>query len=87
MTRTLKDIAKDIRSNWAEPSFEAQPYLAALECLDDVSDYFGLDTGRAIIGYFLAHAGAFNGPHAHRLKAELRHLLGAVSVKGEASVS
>lgn len=76
MSRSLTDIATDIRRNWPKPYFGAIPYLQALSQLDGVSDSYGADDARGIVLYFLSNATTWRGPEARRIKAELKSLLG-----------
>ena len=75
-TRTLRDIAADIRTHWTDPAYDAVPYIEALECLDDTTQFYGLDSGRAICAYFLSRAESWRGEDAVRIKAELRRMIG-----------
>jgi hypothetical protein len=70
--RQLNEIARDIRTDWKKVNFAAKPYLDAMASLGNVSDRYGYDTGRTIVLYFLANAGAWRGETAKRIKAELK---------------
>jgi hypothetical protein len=74
-TRTLQDIAREIRSDWKSPYFGAVPYLDALSSLGSVNDRFGYDSGRDMVIYFLSNATTWRGETARRVKAELKALL------------
>lgn len=71
--RPLYVIAQEIRKTWPKVYFGAEPYLAAMECVDRITDYYGCDQAKdEIIPYFLANAGTWRGPDARRIKAELK---------------
>ena len=57
--RAIKDIAKEIRSDWKKPYFGAVPYL---------------DSAKSIVLYFLANANTWRGETARRIKAELKSM-------------
>jgi hypothetical protein len=76
MHRYLHIIADDIRLFWPNPYFGAVPYIRALGALQTVNDDYGYDSGRSIIIYFLANARTWRGPHAKRIKAELKQIAG-----------
>lgn len=73
-TRPIHVIAQDIRRTWAKVNYAAEPYLEAMESLDDISDDFFADSARSMVLYFLANAGSWRGDDARRIKAELRAL-------------
>lgn len=75
MSRTIYEIASDINRSWPKPYFGAVPYLQAMFSLGDISDNYGLDSGRSVVLYFLANASTFRGPEARRIKAELNAIL------------
>lgn len=73
---TLSQLALIIGQNWKETSkngvyFGAKPYLQAMTQLDNVSQDFGLDSGKSIVIYFLANASTWRGDVAKAVKAEL----------------
>jgi hypothetical protein len=74
--RTIRAIALDVKANWPKPFYGAVPYLDAMSTLQTVKDYYGLDSARSILEYFLANATTFRGEDARRLKAEIKALLG-----------
>lgn len=74
-TRSLRDIATDIRRNWPKVYFGAVPYLAAMSSLDTIKDNYGADDGKSIVLYFLSNATTWRGEEAKRIKAELKALL------------
>lgn len=75
--RPLSNIAHDIKRDWKNVNYAAKPYLAAMLEMDKVSDNYYYDTGRTIVHYFLANAGAWRGPVAQVIKAELKDALKA----------
>lgn len=74
-TRSLYNIAGDIRANWPNVYFGAQPYLDAMGVLTGMQDNFGQDSADSIVRYFLANASTWRGPEARRIKAELKGML------------
>ena len=72
--RTLNEISREIRADWKKVNFAAKPYLDAMTSLGNISDRYGYDTGRTIVLYFLANAGAWRGETAKRIKAELKSM-------------
>ena len=70
--RPLYTIAREIRADWKKVSPYAAPYLSAMGTLTSVDDYYGFDSGRSIVSYFLANAGSWRGETAKRIKAELK---------------
>jgi hypothetical protein len=78
VNRPISEIAADIRRCWRPPGriyFGAVPYLEAMADLGTVDDFYGADSARSIVLYFLSNAASFRGPDARRLKAELKALL------------
>lgn len=73
--RSLKEIAKDIKSHWPKVHFSAKPYLDAMAELDKITDSYGADDGKSIVLYFLSNASVWRGPDARRLKTELNSML------------
>jgi hypothetical protein len=74
-TRTLQAIASEISSDWDDPYFGARPYINAMSYLASVTDFYGADSGRSIVAYFLANAGTWRGETARRVKAELKAMV------------
>lgn len=72
--RRLRTIAREIRQLWAKVNYAAEPYLAAMATLDDITDRYGYDSAQSIVLYFLSNASGFRGPDAKRIKAELREM-------------
>jgi hypothetical protein len=77
MTRPLYVIAAEIRADWKNVWFGAEPYLQAMSTLESVDDMYGLDTGKYIVDYFLANAQTWRGETARRVKKELKALGGS----------
>jgi hypothetical protein len=74
-TRSLSEIAAEIRREWPTVYFGAVPYLQAMGTLDKVSDNYGADPGEEIVLYFLSNATTWRGEAARRIKAELKGML------------
>ena len=74
--RPLWQIAKEIRRNWTNVWFGAQPYLDAMGTLNSIDDNYGLDSGESIVLYFLANAQTWRGETARRIKKELKSMAG-----------
>lgn len=75
MTRKLSEIATDIRANWPNVNYAAEPYLEAMSTLELVSDRYFYDSGRSVVLYFLANAATWRGEAAKRIKAELKEMI------------
>ena len=75
-SRSLNVIAKEIRSDWKSVNYGAKPYLDAMGCLTNVSDNFGMDTGKSIVLYFLSNASSWKGDKAREIKKELKKMVG-----------
>lgn len=71
-TRTLFEIAREIRSDWKKPYFGAVPYLEAMESMIHVTDTYIADSGKSVVLYFLSNANTWRGETAKRVKAELK---------------
>ena len=74
-TRTLSEIANEIRKDWSKVYFGAVPYLDAMAQLNSINDNFYLDSGKTIVIYFLANAQTWRGEVARRVKKELNGML------------
>lgn len=72
--RPLWAIAREIKREWKNVYFGAQPYLDAMECLHSINDIYDYDTAKSVVLYFLANAGSWRGDSAKRIKAELKTL-------------
>lgn len=76
-TRTLAEIAVEIRQIWKTPYFGAVPYIRAMYLMHgDTSMKYGAETGRDIVIYFLSNATTWRGEDARRIKAELKKMAG-----------
>lgn len=72
----LYRYAGTIKRNWDNIDRAAKPYIDAMFHLDQITDYYGADTGRSIVAYFLANASKWKGEVARNTKKELRKLAG-----------
>ena len=73
-TRSLSEIAREIRADWEKVYFGAAPYLGAMGTLNSIDDDYGCDSGKSIVLYFLANANTWRGETARRVKKELKAL-------------
>lgn len=77
--RSLSTIAHEIEADWSKIgkgiNYAAKPYLDAMKSIDQVSDKYGLDSGRSVVLYFLSNAASYRGDTAKRLKAELKAMI------------
>lgn len=71
-TRTLREIAREIRASWENVHYTALPYLEAMEALDSCFDNYGLESGDMVVAYFLNNATTWRGEVARRIKLELK---------------
>lgn len=74
-SRSLSEIAKEIRMDWRPPNYAAAPYLDAMRDLNSINDMYGADSGKTIVAYFLNNASSWRGETAKRVKAELKAML------------
>jgi hypothetical protein len=72
--RPLYAIAQEIRADWKKVHYTAEPYLAAMEQLDQVTDRYYEDGGKSVVRYFLSNAGGWRGEKARETKAELNRI-------------
>ena len=79
--RLISQIANEIRKDWKNPNYAARPYLDAMNCLDEMSDYFYNDSAQSVILYFLSNASAWHGETAKRIKLELKAMIANKPVK------
>ena len=70
--RSLSEIAREIRKDWAPVNFAAKPYLEAMGSLNQITDAYHYDSGRSVVLYFLSNASSWRGDVARRIKAELK---------------
>ena len=73
--RPLYEIARDIRRDWKNVNFAAEPYLQAMESLTSIACKYGYDSGSSIVLYFLSNANTWRGEVAKRIKLELKSML------------
>lgn len=75
-SRSLYEIAREVRKTWPNVNYAAKPYLQAMATLSSVKDYYGCDSGDSIVRYFLSNATTWKGEDARRIKAELKKMIG-----------
>ena len=75
MTRPLETIAREIRSDWKNVNYAAEPYLDAMGQLNSINDDYYYDSARSVVLYFLSNAGTWRGDTARKVKLELKVLL------------
>lgn len=75
-TRSLSEIAREIRKDWKPVYFGAVPYLEAMSTLDSIDDNYIFDSGKSVVIYFLSNATTWKGETARRVKAELKAMAG-----------
>ena len=73
--RKLYEIANDIQRNWKNVYFGAVPYLKAMHSLSSINDYYGDDSARSTVLYFLGNTSYWRGDDARRIKTELKAML------------
>ena len=77
MSRSLYIIAAEIRQDWKNVWFGAEPYLQAMESMDDINDGYlfpGRNAGESVVIGFLGNAQTWRGEVARRVKKELKAL-------------
>ena len=74
-TRSLSEIAFEIRKDWKPVYFGAVPYLDAMSTLDSIEDNYIMESGKSIVAYFLSNAGTWRGEKAREIKKELNAML------------
>ena len=74
MARNLSEIAKDIRSNWKDVYYGAEPYLQAMEQIHspEPDAPYILEDAKTQVMYFLANAKYWRGETAKTIKKELK---------------
>lgn len=75
MARLICDIASEIRSDWKRINYGALPYLDAMDSIESVHEYHGMDSAKSIVTYFLLNATAWRGETARRIKLELNNMI------------
>lgn len=74
--RPIYEIAQDIWADWGiKVSPYAIPYLMAMNDLNQITDMYGLESGKTIVTYFLGNASSWKGEVAKKIKKELKDLL------------
>ena len=73
--RPLYEIAAEIKADWTNVYFGAVPYLQAMGMVSSVNDWFGNDTAKDVVIYFLSNAKTWRGDTAKRVKAELKAMI------------
>lgn len=76
-SRSLSQIASEIRKDWKPVNYAAKPYLDAMQTLDTMTDNYGMDSARSIVAYFLSNASTWRGEVAKAIKKELNAMLKA----------
>lgn len=76
--RKLSDIASEIRQDWRQVNFAAKPYLMAMMQLDSIHDNYMYDSGKMIVGSFLANSGSWRGDKAKAIKKELLAMMKSI---------
>lgn len=72
----LYQLANLVKKDWANVYFGAKPYLSAMGSLSDITDNYGVDSGKSIVLYFLSNASQWKGPVAKAVKTELKRRAG-----------
>ena len=79
MARSLSTIAREIRSDYASKGkpvyYAAEPYVAAMETMNTISDGYYYDTGEDVVTRGLHNLSYWRGPVATRVKRELKVML------------
>ena len=70
-TKTVSQIAREIKKNWEKPYFGAIPYLNAMLRSD-----YGFDGEKSVVLYFLSNASSYRGEIAKQHKKDLKELIG-----------
>lgn len=75
MERPLYVIAAEIRKDWKNVNFGAEPYLGAMMGLNKITEKYGVDSAKSIVAYFLSNASTWRGEVAKRVKLELNKMI------------
>jgi hypothetical protein len=70
-------IRRDLKAQNKKVPFGAEPYLQALDTMDNIGDMYGADRGSSIVAYALSNLSSYKGPVAREVKAELKRRLKA----------
>ena len=73
MHRPPKEIAKEVRSDWKSIHREAEPFLAAMEQLDQIRVDRNVDV--KVLAQFRWAARKWTGPVAGQIKSEIDLIL------------
>ena len=74
--RSLKEIAREITTDWEKVNFASVPDLDAMHSLDSIEDNYYADSAHSVVVYFLSNARTWRGDNAKRIKAELKSMAG-----------
>ena len=75
MSRKINEIAAEIRKDWKNVNYAAEPYLDAMEQIESVNSMYYQDSSASVIRYFLGNAATFRGEAARRIKKELNKMV------------
>lgn len=73
--RPLYEIAREIKKDWKDVNFAAEPYLEAMSTLCKMEDMFLNDSAKTIVEYFLSNAYSWEGEKADKIKKELEEMI------------
>ena len=73
--REIWEIAQEIREDWKNVYFGAEPYLEAMGSMDTIEGMYRYDTAKSVVLYFLSNAQTWRGEVARRVKKELKSML------------
>ena len=73
--RNIHEIAADIRKDWKNVNYAAEPYLDAMGSLSSIDSKYFLDDARSILRYFLSNASTWRGDSAKAIKAEIKLMI------------
>jgi hypothetical protein len=79
--RPIFEIAKDIRADWIKINPYANEYLRAMLTIDQIDDYYLLDSAEGIVLRFLSNARGWHGEKAKAIKKEILALAELVDRK------
>lgn len=74
--RPLNEIAHEIRQDWQKVNYAAVPYLEAMSDLNQITDNYGVESGKSVVLYFLSNARSWKGDKAREIKTELKKIAG-----------
>ena len=70
---TLAEIAQEIRDDWQNVNYAAEPYLSSMSTINNMTDQgYIADFPNAQVLYFLSNAQSWRGEVARNVKAELK---------------